>query len=148
VGKAKPFCIAKREVWMAYKQVKANHGAAGVDDQSIAEFEEDLRRNLYRIWNRMSSGSYFPPQVRRVDIPKGEGRTRPLGIPTVDYSLTLHGPNGGRMVGFDNAHPSREAEAWRSAGPSPPAADDPALRIPGRADTSRRFLEHSGCGVV
>jgi RNA-directed DNA polymerase len=83
VGKAKPFCIAKREVWEAYKRVKANRGAAGVDEQSIAQFEEDLSNNLYRIWNRMSSGSYYPPPVRRVDIPKGDGRTRPLGIPTV-----------------------------------------------------------------
>jgi len=83
VDKARPFCIAKREVWEAYKRVKANHGAAGVDGQSIAEFEADLSNNLYRLWNRMSSGSYMPPPVRRVDIPKGEGRTRPLGIPTV-----------------------------------------------------------------
>jgi group II intron reverse transcriptase/maturase len=83
VDKAKPFCIAKREVWEAYKRVKANQGAAGVDGQSIVEFEEDLSNNLYQVWNRMSSGSYFPPPVRRVDIPKGDGRTRPLGIPTV-----------------------------------------------------------------
>ena len=83
MDKAKPFCIPKREVWEAYKRVKANRGAAGVDDQSIAEFEEDLRNNLYRLWNRLSSGSYFPPPVRRVDIPKDDGRTRPLGIPTV-----------------------------------------------------------------
>jgi RNA-directed DNA polymerase len=83
VDKAKPFCIVKREVWEAYKRVKANHGAAGVDGQSIEAFEEGLGNNLYRIWNRMSSGSYFPPPVRRVDIPKGDGRTRPLGIPTV-----------------------------------------------------------------
>ena len=83
MDKAKPFCIAKREVWEAYKRVKANHGAAGVDGQSIEAFEEGLGNNLYRIWNRMSSGSYFPPPVRRVDIPKGDGRTRPLGIPTV-----------------------------------------------------------------
>ncbi len=83
MDKAKPFCIPKREVWEAYKRVKANQGAAGVDGQSIAEFEKDLKNNLYRIWNRMSSGSYFPPAVRRVDIPKGDGRTRPLGIPTV-----------------------------------------------------------------
>jgi RNA-directed DNA polymerase len=83
VDKAKPFCIAKREVWEAYKRIKANHGAAGVDGQSIAEFEEDLSNNLYRLWNRLSSGSYFPPPVLRVDIPKGDGRTRPLGIPTV-----------------------------------------------------------------
>jgi len=84
MGRAKPFCIAKRDVWEAYKQVKANQGAAGVDGQSIEEFDRDLSRNLYRIWNRMCSGSYFPLPVRRVDIPKGEfGGTRPLGIPTV-----------------------------------------------------------------
>jgi RNA-directed DNA polymerase len=83
MDKAKPFCITKREVWEAYKRVKANQGAAGVDGQSIEQFEEDLGNNLYRLWNRMSSGSYFPPPVRRVDIPKGDGRTRPLGIPTV-----------------------------------------------------------------
>ena len=83
MDKAKPFCIAKREVWEAYKQVKANQGAAGVDGQTIAEFEEDLSNNLYRIWNRMSAGSYLPPPIRRVDIPKGDGKTRPLGIPTV-----------------------------------------------------------------
>jgi RNA-directed DNA polymerase len=83
LDKAKPFCIPKREVWEAYKGIKANQGAAGVDGQSIEEFEKDLSNNLYRLWNRLSSGSYFPPPVRRVDIPKGDGRTRPLGIPTV-----------------------------------------------------------------
>jgi group II intron reverse transcriptase/maturase len=84
MDRAKPFCIAKREVWEAYKQVKANRGAAGVDGQSIADFDRDLSKNLYRIWNRMCSGSYFPPPVRRVDIPKGDsGGTRPLGIPAV-----------------------------------------------------------------
>jgi RNA-directed DNA polymerase len=83
VAKAKPFNIPKREVWEAFKKVKANQGAAGVDGQTIAEFEVDLSNNLYRLWNRMSSGSYFPPPVRRVDLPKGDGRTRPLGIPTV-----------------------------------------------------------------
>jgi len=83
VDKAKPFCISKWEVWEAYRQVKANQGAAGIDGQSIAEFEVDLRNNLFKIWNRMSSGSYFPPPVRRVDIPKDDGGTRPLGIPTV-----------------------------------------------------------------
>ena len=81
--RAKPFCIAKRDVWEAYKRVKANRGAEGVDGVSLAVFEQDLSNNLYRIWNRMSSGSYFPQPVRRVDIPKGDGRTRPLGIPTV-----------------------------------------------------------------
>lgn len=83
MGKAKPFNIPKREVWEAYKRVRANQGAAGVDGQSIAEFEQDLSNNLYKLWNRLSSGSYFPLPVRRVDIPKATGGTRPLGIPTV-----------------------------------------------------------------
>ena len=83
MDKAKPFDISKREVWEAFKRVKANRGAAGVDGQSIAQFEEDLSNNLYRLWNRLSSGSYVPPPVRRVEIPKADGTTRPLGIPTV-----------------------------------------------------------------
>lgn len=84
VDKAKPFCIPKREVWEAYKRVKANQGAAGVDGQSIAALEQNLSNNLYRIWNRMSSGSYVPPPVLRVEIPKDNGAgVRPLGIPTV-----------------------------------------------------------------
>ncbi len=83
MDRAKPYDIPKREVWEAYKRVKANQGAAGVDDQSIADFEADLTNNLYKLWNRLSSGSYFPPPVRRVDIPKGDRKTRPLGIPTV-----------------------------------------------------------------
>lgn len=83
MDKAKPFGISKREVWMAYKQVKANRGAAGVDGQTIAEFDEDLSNNLYQLWNRLASGRYMPSPVRRVDIPKGDGGTRPLGIPTV-----------------------------------------------------------------
>ncbi|MFM0162511.1 group II intron reverse transcriptase/maturase [Paraburkholderia sediminicola] len=88
VDKAKPFSISKREVWDAYKQVKANRGAAGVDEQSMQEFEADLKNNLYRIWNRMSSGSYMPPPVLRVDIPKAGGAgTRPLGIPTISVRI-------------------------------------------------------------
>jgi RNA-directed DNA polymerase len=85
VDKAKPFDIPKREIWEAFKKVKANQGAAGVDGQSVADFEADLSDNLYKLWNRMSSGSYMPPPVRRVDIPKGDSKTetRPLGIPTV-----------------------------------------------------------------
>jgi len=85
VDKAKPFDIPKREVWEAFKKVKANQGAAGVDGQTGADFEADLSNNLYKLWNRMSSGSYMPPPVRRVDIPKGDSKTetRPLGIPTV-----------------------------------------------------------------
>ena len=89
MNKAKPFCISKRGVWEAYKRVKANKGAAGVDGQSIAKFEEGLKNNLFKIWNRMSSGSYFPPPVRRVDIPKDNEGTRPLGIPTVADRIAM-----------------------------------------------------------
>ena len=67
MDEAKPFDIPKREVWEAFKKVKTNQGAAGVDGQSIADFEVDLSNNLYKLWNRLSSGSYFPPPVRRVD---------------------------------------------------------------------------------
>jgi RNA-directed DNA polymerase len=83
LDKAKPFSISKRQVWEAYKRVKENRGAAGVDDQSIEEFEEDVENNLYKLWNRLSSGSYFPPPVKRVEITKRDGGTRPLGVPTV-----------------------------------------------------------------
>jgi len=80
---AKPFDISKELVWQAYKLVKANGGAAGVDKQSLLEFDQDLSNNLYRIWNRMASGSYFPPPVMAVEIPKKSGGVRILGIPTV-----------------------------------------------------------------
>jgi len=80
---AKPYDIPKQLVWDAYQRVKANRGAAGVDGESLAMFEKDLKGNLYKVWNRMSSGSYFPPPVRLVEIPKDNGGTRPLGIPTV-----------------------------------------------------------------
>ena len=83
MNEAKPFCISKDVVFEAYKRVKANHGAAGVDSQSIEGFERKLKDNLYKIWNRMSSGSYFPPPVRTVVIPKKDGGERHLGIPTV-----------------------------------------------------------------
>ena len=83
MDEAKPFCISRWEVWEAYKRVKANKGAAGVDEQTIEDFEKRLKRNLYKIWNRMSSGSYFPPPVRTVKIPKANGGERKLGIPTV-----------------------------------------------------------------
>ena len=80
----KPFQISKQEVWDAWIKVKGNKGAPGVDGQSIAAFEADLKGNLYRIWNRMSSGTYFPPPVRAVEIPKPHGGgTRVLGVPTV-----------------------------------------------------------------
>jgi RNA-directed DNA polymerase len=80
---AKPFDIPKHEIWEAYKRIKVNGGGPGIDGQSISDFEKNLSGNLYKIWNRLSSGTYFPPPVRRVDIPKGDGKTRPLGIPTV-----------------------------------------------------------------
>lgn len=79
----KPFTIEKRRVYEAYKAVKSNKGAAGVDGQTIEQFERDLEGNLYKIWNRMSSGSYFPPPVRAVAIPKKTGGERILGVPTV-----------------------------------------------------------------
>src|SRR2546430_9590363 len=83
MSEAKPFSISRQEVWEAYKRVKANKGAAGVDEESIADFEKRLKKNLYKIWNRMTSGSYFPPPVRMVKIPKANGGERKLGIPTV-----------------------------------------------------------------
>jgi group II intron reverse transcriptase/maturase len=83
VPEAKPYDIPKRLVWEAYQRVRANRGAAGVDGVSLAAFEQDLKGNLYKVWNRMSSGSYCPPPVRLVEIPKGNGGTRPLGIPTI-----------------------------------------------------------------
>jgi RNA-directed DNA polymerase len=79
----KPFAIPKSQVWQAYLEVKSKAGTAGVDEQSLEAFERDLKRNLYRIWNRMSSGTYFPPPVRAVPIPKKQGGTRVLGVPTV-----------------------------------------------------------------
>jgi RNA-directed DNA polymerase len=83
MNEAKPYCISKHQVVEAYRRVKANRGAAGVDAQTIEEFEKKLKNNLYKVWNRMSSGSYFPPPVRTVAIPKSGGGERKLGIPTV-----------------------------------------------------------------
>lgn len=80
---AKSFAISKRLVWDAWKRVRANRGAAGIDEQSVAAFEDGLALNLYKLWNRMASGSYFPPPVKKVDIPKASGGTRTLGVPTV-----------------------------------------------------------------
>ena len=83
MSKAKPFSISKRVVFEAYQRVKANQGAAGVDGESISDFDQDWKNNLYKIWNRMSSGSYFPPPVRMVEIAKKSGGQRKLGVPTV-----------------------------------------------------------------
>ena len=79
----KPFYIEKKRVYEASKAVRSDRGAAGVDDQTLEQFDEDLGGNLYKIWNRMSSGSYFPPPVRAVTIPKKSGGERILGVPTV-----------------------------------------------------------------
>src|SRR6056297_917934 len=83
MSESKPFCISKWMVYQAWLKVRANGGSAGVDGVTIEDFEKKLKLNLYQIWNRMSSGSYFPPPVLRVMIPKGDGQERPLGIPTV-----------------------------------------------------------------
>jgi retron-type reverse transcriptase len=84
VTTSKPFHIDKKRVYEAYKAVRSNRGAAGVDGQTLEQFDEDLRGNLYKIWNRMSSGSYLPPPVRAVSIPKKNGGgERILGVPTV-----------------------------------------------------------------
>ena len=82
-SKAKPFTIDKWDVYRAWELVKANKGAAGIDGQTIIDFESKLKGNLYKLWNRMSSGSYQPPPVRGVAIPKKSGGERLLGIPTV-----------------------------------------------------------------
>jgi RNA-directed DNA polymerase len=78
----KPFEISKMEVWWAWEKVRDNKGAAGIDGQAIADFEQDVQNNLFKIWNRMSSGSYFLPPVKAVEIPK-VGGTRTLGVPSV-----------------------------------------------------------------
>ena len=87
---AKPFEISKKLVWQAYLEVKSNGGAAGVDKQSIEAFEQNLKNNLYRIWNRLSSGSYFPPAVKAVPIRKKSGGTRILGVPTLTAYCTSY----------------------------------------------------------
>ena len=83
MDKTKSYDISKEVVWEAYKKVKANKGSAGIDEVSMDQFEEKLKDNLYKLWNRMSSGSYFPPPVKVVEIPKKGKGTRMLGIPTV-----------------------------------------------------------------
>ena len=80
---SKPFAISKWDIMTAFEKVKANKGAAGVDGVTIEDFEKDLKNNLYKVWNRMSSGTYFPPPFAAVSIPKKSGGERILGIPTV-----------------------------------------------------------------
>lgn len=83
MNQSKAFEITKQEIVNAYKKVKENKGSAGSDNQTIENFDSNIKNNLYKIWNRMSSGCYFPPPVKLVEIPKLDGRKRPLGIPTV-----------------------------------------------------------------
>ena len=92
----KPFDVPKRLVWQAWKRVAVNGGAPGADGVTIEGFKADLGNNLYKIWNRMSSGTYFPPPVRAVEIPKSSGGTRILGVPTV-------GDRVAQTVGRDGA---------------------------------------------
>ena len=115
----KSFAIPKLMVWEAWRQVKANKGAPGVDGQDLDEFEADLEDNLYKIWNRMSSGTWFPPPVRAVEIPKPHGGgVRMLGVPTIadrvaQTVVAMHlGAGGGTAV------PSRLL--WLSAGQARP----------------------------
>src|SRR4051794_41129796 len=98
---AKSFVIPKLLVWEAYRWVAANKGAPGVDGQSLEQFEADLAGNLYKIWNRMSSGTYFPPPVKAVEIPKRHGDgVRVLGVPTVtSYREVVQG-----VFGFVGGH--------------------------------------------
>jgi RNA-directed DNA polymerase len=84
VSSAKPFDIPKAHVWDAYLAVKASKGGPGIDGICMGEFEQDLKNRLYKIWNRLCSGSYFPAPVKQVDIPKADGGTRTLGIPTIE----------------------------------------------------------------
>lgn len=83
MSKTKPFTLPKDLVVTAYKLVKEKGGGAGVDQQSLTDFDKNLKDNLYKIWNRLSSGSYFPPPVKAVPIPKKQGGERILGVPTV-----------------------------------------------------------------
>lgn len=127
---AKPFEISKRRVLEAYRHVRANRGAAGIDDESIEMFEANLSRNLYRLWNRMASGSYFPPPVRQVEIAKKSGNgTRVLGIPTIDSNCTFRQHAFGMGGGLSPLSPL--------AGSAFPGAEDAATFRQRDVDSSR-----------
>jgi hypothetical protein len=105
----KSFEISKWEVWEAYRQVKANQGAPGVDGVTLEQFDADLKNQLYRIWNRMSSGTYFPPAVKAVQIPKSHGGgTRTLGVPTV--TAKCRAPR--QLFGSGADRPSVSCAGW------------------------------------
>ena len=82
-NETKSIPVSKEQVWLAYKKVKANQGSAGVDQISMEEFDAQRSKHLYKLWNRLASGSYFPPPVKEVEIPKKDGKVRKLGIPTI-----------------------------------------------------------------
>jgi RNA-directed DNA polymerase len=121
--KSKPFCISKSAVLLAWTKVRVNKGAAGVDEVSVKEFEKKLDNNLYRIWNRMSSGSYVPPPVKRVMIPKADGKQRALGIPTVGASFS----SGTVIVKMELASAVSSAERSRRWNKAPVEAEDGTL---------------------
>ena len=100
--------ITKRQVWEAYKKVRANKGSAGVDRVSLKDYEVNLEDNLYKLWNRMASGSYFPPPVLEVEIPKKGGKVRKLGIPTVGDRIA-------QMVVRDALEPQVEPQFHRNS---------------------------------
>ena len=100
-NETKSIPISRQMVWAAYKKVKANKGSAGVDAVSMEQFDEDRSKQLYKLWNRMASGSYFPPPVKEEEIPKKDGKTRKLGIPTISDRI-------GQMVIKDYIEPRLE----------------------------------------
>lgn len=102
MSETKPIPVTKQMVWEAYKKVRANKGSAGVDGENLKQFGEKLTDNLYKVWNRLSSGSYFPPPVKEVEIPKSDGKVRKLGIPTVADRVA-------QMVIKDSLEPRMEA---------------------------------------
>jgi hypothetical protein len=104
---AKPFPITKRQVWEAYKRVRANQGGLGVDAQSLAEFAADLENNLHKLWNRLASGSYMPTPVKRVEIPKSGGGVRPSGDPDGRGSDRPDGRQASPGAGTGGSFPSR-----------------------------------------
>src|SRR5260370_22667935 len=139
----KPFAIPKQLVWQAWKSVKANKGAAGADGVTIEMFEKDLGDNLYKIWNRMSSGTYFPPPVRAVEIPKSSGGTRVLGVPTVGdrvaqtaAAMALE-PRAEAIFHDDSYGYPRKRGALDAGGTSPPPR---SRKVPGTNLYVRKFL--------
>jgi hypothetical protein len=135
----KPYDISRRRVLEAYWHVKANRGAAGIDEVSLKMFETNLSRNLYKLWNRMASGSYFPPPVKRVEIPKRQGGVRNLGIPTFSSNCTYRQYAFGMGRGLSPLSPA--------TGPAFSCAKDAALIRAGDADSARSDARHPQCAA-